>query len=179
MKLLFPLALADFATNVHAKQLPVHVLADCDLAPYSKLDFLLGEWEVHYTGSERMLGFSSISRNPADECAVTEELSPETAPQPIEFITRFDIESSAFRQVIFGMSPTHIAMDEVQIEGAIGFEGKVYTLSNPDEHRLLRLVYTALPEGGFRHEGYVSADNGENWRRTADLTYTSIRDVEQ
>ncbi len=138
-----------------------------------------GEWEVVYTNSERLFGFSSITREPANNCAVKEELLPERSSRPVEIISRFDTEIGAHTQVLFGMAPTHVSTQEVEADGTIAFEGTAYNLSDSANNRQLRLIYTALPEGGFRHQGFVSADEGQNWRLTLDITYRSIRDDEQ
>ncbi|MEL6529384.1 MAG: hypothetical protein AAFQ27_05445, partial [Pseudomonadota bacterium] len=78
--------------------------------------------------------------------------------------------------IIVGIAPTTVEMAQVDAGGTISFEGTAYNMNDPTGHRLLRLTYTALPQGGFRHQGFVSADKGESWRQTIDLTYRSIRD---
>lgn len=155
---------------------PDYSRPDCAEAPYSALNFMIGRWEVTDNKSQTPFGVSVIKQRP-DDCAIVEVMDVEGSEVPVEVVSSFDDEEEqAWTQVWFGISFAHVRFWQVASQDNIVFEAHQRSSRYPKRQRSLRVMYARDHGGGFRQRAFRSADGGEIWSSTVDLTYRPQKD---
>ena len=141
----------------------------CSAAVNRQFDFWVGEWSVTDLSSGKAAGQSRIERL-YDGCAIRENwTSPGFSGGSLNAYRAADGKwhqmwmdsAGAVRHFVGGLDPNgRMVLTAEQPNSAA--QGKV---------RLVRMTFTALPDGGVRQYSDLSDDGGAHWQTRYDFLY--------
>jgi hypothetical protein len=139
----------------------------CAAPEHRQFDFWVGHWRVSPTGQDKVVA-ESLVESLYGGCAVRENWAPKSNPGGGSLNAYVPAER-AWRQTWVGSSG-----ERVDFKG--GWTGKAMVLTGdwpePDgKPRIVRMTYTAAPDGSVRQLGEESHDAGKTWGPSFDFTY--------
>jgi hypothetical protein len=139
----------------------------CAAPENRQFDFWVGHWRVSPTGQDKVVA-ESLIESLYGGCAVRENWMPKSNPGGGSLNSYVPAER-AWRQTWIGSGG-----ERVDFKG--GWTGKAMVLTGdwPDasgKPRLVRMTYTAGPDGAVRQLGEESHDAGKTWAPSFDFTY--------
>lgn len=139
----------------------------CAAPEHRQFDFWVGRWRVTPTGQDKIVA-ESLIESLYGGCAVRETWMPKSNPGGGSLNSYVPAEH-AWRQTWVGAQG-----ERVDFKGGWTGKGMVLTGEWPEPDgrpRLVRMTYTAAPDGSVRQFGEESHDAGKTWTPSFDFTY--------
>ncbi|MDX1662107.1 MAG: hypothetical protein R3326_09990 [Gemmatimonadota bacterium] len=168
---LLPLVIAFALAPAGARSALAQEVPACDeVEGFHRLDFWVGEWDVH--AGDRQVGTNRIEKI-LDGCAIMEHWTSAGGSEG-KSLFYYDVWTDEWKQVWVTARATRVAglKEKTLIErfddGGVRFQGRI---SLPDgEEAIDRTTLTPLPDGTVRQVIEASMD-GESWRTNFDAIY--------
>lgn len=141
----------------------------CDGAEYRALDFWIGEWDAYRSGSDALIGRSSITREEAG-CVIHEHWTggAGSSGQSFNIYERMTDQWEQYWVSSTG-EITHYVGGPIDHGMQLTASGDRTALA-PDAVFFSRVTLTAQPDGSVRQVGETSGD-GQSWTQRYDMTY--------
>lgn len=155
------------ATQAAAPETPP---PSCDGEAYAAFDFWVGEWDVYPNGQPEKLVAHSLIERKSSGCAIVENWMPLSGNNGTS-LSNFDPDTGRWYQKWVGSAPGAVEFVGGPVDGEMVVTGYWKDGAGPGIDALVRMTYTASPDGSVRQHGEQSLDHGVTWGPSFDFIY--------
>lgn len=147
----------------------------CDTPQSHQFDFWVGKWEVHPNGSDKIIAHSLIEKRYSG-CAIRENWMP--LGKEINggggSLSLYDPKRDQWRQTWVDSTGTRVDLDGGYSGNVMSITGTWANFNGPGKDALVRMNYSAQPDGQVRQWAEASGDRGKTWQPAFDFLYRRI-----
>ena len=149
--------------------------AGCATPESRQFDFWVGKWEVHPSGSDKIMAHSLVEKRYSG-CAVRENWMPlgKEVSGGGGSLSLYDSRVNKWRQTWVDSSGTRADFDGGFADGVMAITGIWPNFAGPGKDSLVRMRYQQQLDGQVRQWGEASTDGGKTWQPSFDLLYRRV-----
>ena len=149
----------------------------CDTPESHQFDFWVGKWEVHPSGSDKIIAHSLIEKRYGG-CAIRENWMPvgRELTGGGGSLSLYDARTRQWRQTWIDSTGTRVDLDGGLASGAMSIVGNWRNFTAPGQDALVRMNYQVQTDGQVRQWAQASSDGGKTWKPAFDFLYRKVAD---
>lgn len=142
----------------------------CMTPEYRVFDFWVGEWKAYVTGTDKLAGLSTITREDG-ACVITEHWRSQVASFTGRSLNIYSADAKHWEQ--FWVDSTGDLTHFIGHATSDGMDLVAEDDTSPGQPTpvFTRMIFTHNADGTVRQHGLASSDRGKTWTDSYDFTY--------